>query len=101
MNQPIVFDLDGATLTIRNRYHTLSTDHLRFVAVNEVDGDPVAEASSPYPLIPPGSGRHRRLPADDPVSPASGETWLTVRAELAAATPWADHGHEVAPASSN
>ena len=33
---------------------------------------------------------------DDLVSPGDGETWLTVKAELAAPTPWADHGHEVA-----
>ena len=28
VNQPILFDLDGGGLTVRNRYHSLSTEHL-------------------------------------------------------------------------
>ena len=38
VNAPIQLDFDGTALEIRNRYHTLSTDHLRFVAITEVDG---------------------------------------------------------------
>ena len=33
VNAPVVFALDGHGTAIRNRYHTLSTDHLRFVAI--------------------------------------------------------------------
>ena len=95
VNQPILFDLDGALLTIRNRYHTLSTEHLRFVAVTAVDGHPVAEATIRVPPIPAGERRIVTLP-DDLVKPGDGESWLMVRAELAEATPWADRGHEVA-----
>ena len=95
VNQPIVFDLDRTRLTIRSRYHTLSTEHLRFVAIKEVDGYPAAEATLQVPTVPPEQLATVTLP-DDLVSPGDGETWLTVKAELAAPTPWADHGHEVA-----
>ena len=44
VNAPVVFDLDGTTLRIRNRRHSQSTADLRLVAVLEVDGEPVAEA---------------------------------------------------------
>ena len=95
VNQPLLFDLDGSLLSIRSRYHSLSTEHLRFVAVKEVDGHPVAEATIAVPAIPPGEKQAVML-ADELVEPGEGETWLTVRAELATATPWADRGHEVA-----
>jgi beta-galactosidase len=95
VNQPIVFDLDRTQLTIRNRYHTLTTGHLRFFAVKEVDGRPVAEGAVHVAAIPPGQRASVSLP-DDLVEPGDGETWLTVRAELSTALPWADSGHEVA-----
>jgi beta-galactosidase len=95
VNQPIVFDLDGDVLTIRSRYHTLSTEHLRFVALKEVDGHPAVEATLHVPAIQAAEGTTVSLP-DDLVQSGNGETWLTVRAELADATPWADAGHEVA-----
>ena len=95
VNQPIVFDLDDGLLTIRNRYHTLSTGHLRFVVIKEVDGYPTGETTLQAPEVQPEQGATVTLP-DDLVSAGDGETWLTVKAELAAPTPWADHGHEVA-----
>jgi len=95
VNQPLLFDLDGSLLSIRSRYHSLSTEHLRFVAVKEIDGHPVAEATIAVPAIPPGKKQAVVL-ADELVEPGEGETWLTARAELATATPWADRGHEVA-----
>ena len=95
VNQPVVFDLDGRLATISNRYHTLSTEHLRFVAVREVDGDRVAEEPVQVPAIPPGQQEAVTLP-EELVAPGAGDTWLTLRAELAAATLWADRGHEVA-----
>jgi beta-galactosidase len=95
VNQPILFDFDGNLVTVRNRYHTLSTEHLRFVAVREVDGHPVAEETVQVPAIPPGQQGAAKLP-DELLRPGVGETWLTLRAELAAPTVWADRGHEVA-----
>jgi beta-galactosidase len=95
VNQPILFDLDANQVTIRNRYHTLTTDDLRFVAVKEVDGDPAAEAAVRVPTIQPGEQAAVSLP-DDLVKPGDGETWLTLGAELADATVWGERGHQVA-----
>jgi beta-galactosidase len=95
VNQPILFDLDGGVVTVRNRYHTLSTEHLRFVAVREVDGYRVAEETIEVPAIPP-SGQRAVALSEDLLGPSAGETWLTLKAELATATEWADRGHEVA-----
>ena len=95
VNQPILFDFDGRLVTVRNRYHTLSTEHLRFLAVKEVDGYPVVEAEVQVPAVAPGRKETVRLP-DGLVGPGNGETWLTMRAELAEATAWAERGHEVA-----
>ena len=95
VNQPILFDFDGGVVTLRNRYHTLSTEHLRFVAVREVDGHPVADQTVLMPAIPPGQQRAVAL-SEELVRPGAGETWLTLRAELVAATEWAERGHEVA-----
>ena len=95
VNQPVVFGLDGSVVTVRNRYHTLSTEHLRFVAVKEIDGHSVAEAIVQVPAIQPGRQGAVALP-EELVMPGDGETWLTLRAELAGPTVWADHGHEVA-----
>ena len=95
VNQPVVFGLDGSLVTVRNRYHTLSTEHLRFVAVKEIDGHSVAEAILQVPAIQPGRQGAVELP-EEMVRPGDGETWLTLRAELAEPTVWADDGHEVA-----
>jgi beta-galactosidase len=94
VNQPILFDLDRSLLTVRNRYHTLTTDHLRFVAVKEVDGYPVTEVTIQVPQVPAGEQRTVPLP-DDLVRPGAAESWLSVRAELAEGTVWAEPGHEV------
>jgi beta-galactosidase len=95
VNQPVLFDLDGILLTIRNRYHTLSSEHLRFIAVKELDGNPIAERTVQIPAIPPGQQTAVSLP-EDLVRPGAGETWLTVQAELAEAQVWAERGHLVA-----
>jgi beta-galactosidase len=95
VNQPVIFNLDGSLVTVSNRYHTLSTEHLRFVAVRDVDGQLVAEETVRVPAIPPGQHGAVTLP-EELVRPAGGETWLTLRAELAESTGWADRGHEVA-----
>ena len=95
VNQPVVFSLDGSMVAVRSRYHTLSTEHLRFVAVKEVDGHSVAEATVQIPAIQPGQQEAIALP-EELAQPGDGETWLTLRAELAVPTVWADHGHVVA-----
>ena len=98
VNQPIVFGLDGETLRVRNRYHTLSTDHLRFIAILEVEGDEVRASELAVPEIAPGATASLSLPAEILATSESGENWLNVRAELVAETAWAPAGHVVARA---
>jgi beta-galactosidase len=97
-SQPIAFGLDGETLRVRNRYHTLGIDHLRFMAVHEVDGDPVTVIELAIPDIAAGTTASLSLPAEVLAASATGESWLTVRAELAAETAWAPAGHIAARA---
>ena len=96
VNAPVVFDLDGTTLRIRNRRHSQSTADLRLVAVLEVDGEPVAEADLSAPAIPAGEQAEVTVPTQLTQAAAEGESYLTVRAELAADQPWAAAGHVVA-----
>ena len=74
-------------LTIRNRYHTLSTDRIcgssrsrRSTARRPVGSSSRCRRSRP------GESREVRLPTEVLAAAESGETWLTVRAELAADT---------------
>ncbi len=80
-------------LTVVNRYHSLDTAHLRFVAVVEDDGAPRSETELAVPTVPAGGSTTIDLPAWDAADGA--ETWVTVRAELAADVPWASRGHVV------
>jgi len=96
VNAPIAFSLDGSTLQIRNRYHTLGTDHLRFIATNDVDGVTRPETEFSVPHVAPAAATTVRLPPEALVVADGGETWLTVRAELAEPAPWAQAGHVVA-----
>ena len=82
VNAPIVFGLDGTTLEVRNRYHTLSTEHLRFVAVTEVDGFTRTEVQVSVPIVVAGGRTTVELPGEALAAARGQETWLTVRAEL-------------------
>ena len=93
---PVIFTRTAGTLTIRNRYHSLSSDHLRFVATTEVDGTATHQVELTVPPIPPGGSGDVQLPIEVLEAAESGETWLNVSAELAADAPWADAGHRVA-----
>ncbi len=95
VNQPLTFTLDGDQLTITNRHHSLASDYLRFVAVVERYGHPGPEHVLDVPAIPAGGTTRVTCPVavEEP-----GETWLTVRADLAADAPWAAAGHVVARA---
>jgi beta-galactosidase len=95
-NAPVLLTLSDGELAVANRYHTLSTDHLRFVALVEDDGRVRVSAELSVPAVAAGSSATVALPADLRKPADSGETWLTVRAELAADTPWAPAGHVVA-----
>ncbi len=96
VNQPVILTLAAGVLTVRNRYHTSSTEHLRFVASTETDGHPVEESVLVVPRIAAGDTATVVLPASLLTPTGSGESWLTVRAELADDTSWAPAGHVVA-----
>ena len=95
VNAPIVFGLDGTTLEVRNRYHTLSTEHLRFVAVTEVDGFTRTEVQVSVPIVVAGGRTTVELPGEALAAARGQETWLTVRAELVQDAAWAPAGHVV------
>ncbi|MBM7798394.1 beta-galactosidase [Microlunatus panaciterrae] len=98
VSQPIRFgDLaDDGTLQIRNRYHSVGSDHLRFVAVLEVDGDLVQESDLEVPPLAAGQTVAVSLPKAVLAAAEDGESWLSVRAELSDDSPWAPAGHVVA-----
>jgi beta-galactosidase len=94
VNAPVLLDVDGTTLTVTNRYHSSSTGHLRFVAAVEDDGVLRSEAEIAVPAVPAGTSAAVDVPVREAATHA--ETWVTVRAELAADAPWAPAGHVVA-----
>ncbi len=99
-NAPVLLTLHEGSLTVANRYHTLSTAHLRVVAAVEDDGHVRATADVEVPPVAAGAVATVALPPGLREPADTGETWLTVRAELAADTPWAPAGHVVARAQS-
>ena len=98
VNQPITFALEASQLTVRNRYHTLDTEHLRFMAVNECDGASPAQLTLAVPSIAAGQAAQIQLGKPVTGSAAGSESWLTVQAELTTDLPWAAAGHVVARA---
>ena len=98
VNAPVRLECHGSTLTVRNRQHSATTSGLRFVAVREVDGRPEGEVRIDAMPIEAGETGRLALPAALLAPAETGETWLTVRAELAHDTAWAAAGHVVARA---
>ncbi len=98
VNAPVRLECVGATLHVRNRQHSATTAGLRFVGVREVDGHPGPEVRIDAMPVEAGETGHLALPATLLEPAVTGETWLTVRAELARDTGWAPAGHVVARA---
>ena len=67
--------------------------HLAFSWTLEEEGVPVADGVLDLAAVPAGESAEVALPE---LPSTRGETWLTVRAVLAADEPWAPAGHEVA-----
>ncbi|MHA6763818.1 glycoside hydrolase family 2 TIM barrel-domain containing protein [Streptacidiphilus sp. PAMC 29251] len=86
----------GDGLRIANQYDMSALDHLDFHWTLEQQGVPVATGRLDVPATPAGASVDLPLPALPALPATSGETWLTVRAVLAAEQPWAPAGHEVA-----
>lgn len=93
--EPLAITHEGAGLRITNLYEVLDTTHLRFRWEATADGEPIAQGELPVPVLPPGTSHHADLPTLPTLSDSI-ESWLTVRAELAVSTPWAEAGHVVA-----
>ncbi|MGI3781005.1 MAG: glycoside hydrolase family 2 TIM barrel-domain containing protein [Janthinobacterium lividum] len=96
VNAAVRLECRGSTLLVRNRQHSATTAGLRFVAVREVDGHAGPDVRIDAMPVEAGETGQLALPSDLLEPAATGETWLTVRAELARDTPWAPSGHVVA-----
>ncbi|HEX3779488.1 MAG TPA: glycoside hydrolase family 2 TIM barrel-domain containing protein [Pseudonocardiaceae bacterium] len=86
-------DAGRGTVTIDNGYDFADTAHLAFSWVVESDGIEIGAGNLDVPTLSAGTGSTIELPA---LPAGKEETWLTVRARLAADMPWADAGHEIA-----
>ena len=91
--EPVRIGGTPETIRIENRFDFRDLSHLRFAWVYEEEG--VALASGELHAGPLPAGAVAELPVPE-LPPAEQEAWLTVRAVLAAAAPWAPAGHEVA-----
>ena len=80
-------------LRIENRYEVRDLSHLRFGWVLEEEGQPLAEGTLDVPPTLPGETSVFAFPT---LPSTTLESWLTFRAVLAEAEPWAPAGHEVA-----
>ncbi|MGK5683501.1 glycoside hydrolase family 2 TIM barrel-domain containing protein [Actinoplanes sp. URMC 104] len=93
--EPVRLSVDpaAATVTVANRYDVRDTAHLRWEWLLEHEGATVAGGVLTVPVVAPGATATVPVPAGAAPGP---DGWLTVRAVLAAAEPWAPPGHEVA-----
>jgi beta-galactosidase len=78
---PVRFgELQGGSVTVRSRYHSITTTDLRFTWTREVDGVVDGSGALTVPPIPPGGSVDVVLPMSALAS-RTGETWLTLAAE--------------------
>ncbi|MEV5148480.1 glycoside hydrolase family 2 TIM barrel-domain containing protein [Streptomyces sp. NPDC052727] len=96
--EPVRFSIaeHGSVITVHNRYQFQDLSSLRFVWSVEADGEPVADGELLIPPVAAGESIDVPLSEVKALAGHDGELWLTVRAELAAATAWAPRGHAVA-----
>ncbi|WP_165984475.1 glycoside hydrolase family 2 TIM barrel-domain containing protein [Streptomyces sp. YIM 98790] len=85
----------GGTVTVTNGHDFRSLDHLVFEWSFQAEGETVAGGPLAVPALAPGESATVPLPPA-PRTAGGGERHWTVRALLAADTPWAPRGHEVA-----
>jgi beta-galactosidase len=97
--EEIEIDPGAGTIAVRNRHHTASTAAYRFGWRLEEGGALVAEGDLAVAAVPAGGTGYVAFPAallDATAAEPDDERWLTVTAWLAADTPWAPAGHEIA-----
>ncbi|MFI1762681.1 glycoside hydrolase family 2 TIM barrel-domain containing protein [Streptomyces sp. NPDC020800] len=95
--EPVVIEGDGAGGTVRvtNRYDFADLSELAFAWSYQVNGETAGEGTLPVPPLAPGESAEVKLPGR-PAATGPGEAHWTVRAVLAADTPWAPKDHVVA-----
>jgi beta-galactosidase len=91
--EPVRLSVSPGAVTVANLHDFRDLSHLAFSWTLEEEGLPVLSAELEVPPLAPGASATVPLPA---LPPTSSESWLTVRAVLATAQPWAPAGHEVA-----
>lgn len=94
--QPLAFAFEGDELVVTNRRHSASSADLALRWRVEHDGRPVASGVLEAPAV--AAGTRERIPLPAIAIASDRETWFTVEAVLAEATPWAPAGHVVARA---
>jgi beta-galactosidase len=95
----ITIDPGAGSIAVENRHHTAGTGAYRFGWRVEDGGVLVAEGDLDLPAVPAAGTGRAGLPralADTALAEPEAERWLTVTASLAAGTPWAAAGHEIA-----
>jgi beta-galactosidase len=90
--EPVRIVGDDGALRIDNLFEVRDLAHLEFRWSYEVEGTVAATGTLVVPQVAAGSSTVVPLPA---LQPATGESWLTVRAVLARDEPWSEAGHEV------
>ncbi|MER7837860.1 glycoside hydrolase family 2 TIM barrel-domain containing protein [Streptomyces sp. NPDC096040] len=93
--EPVRFEGDGTAVRITNKQDFADLSTLAFTWSYEVDGETVDSGSLAVPPLAPGESADVKLP-EPPAVTGGGETRWTVRALLAADTPWGPQGHVVA-----
>ncbi len=97
--QPVALralDLTAGRLEIRNKRDFTTLADLRATWELSRDGDVVQSGALELPAIPPGDVAPVDIAFDRGLLVGGREALLTVRFQLAEATPWAPAGHEVA-----
>ncbi|TCN38336.1 beta-galactosidase [Kribbella orskensis] len=90
-------DSEARELRVVNRYDFVDTSHLALQWELADDGRVVTRGLLALPVVASGAEATVDLPKEALDLPGLySERWLTVRATLAADTPWAQAGHEVA-----
>ncbi|MFF4576080.1 glycoside hydrolase family 2 TIM barrel-domain containing protein [Streptomyces sp. NPDC001410] len=95
--EPVAVEGDGSGGTVRvtNKYDFADLSALAFTWSYQVEGETVGSGALTVPALAPGESAEVKLP-EPPAGAPAGEAHWTVRAVLAADTPWAPRDHVVA-----
>jgi len=90
--EPVKVEKVGDQFRITNRYDFITLDHLQLSWNVSVAGTVTQSGTARIPAIPGRKNKLIRIPFDKPADAA----YLTLSFTLAADTPWAARGHEIA-----